>query len=139
MIVTKESGKKKVLVVEDDEAMLGALHTMLSGAGLAVIEAKNGISGLEMALRERPDLILLDILMPIMNGWEMLQQVRAKDDWGKCVPVVVLTNLSADEDAQIRNIADLGPSFFMVKADWRVEGVVDKVLEILGAEKVPCP
>jgi CheY-like chemotaxis protein len=134
-----ELTKKKVLVVEDDETMSKALHLVLEKAGFIVSEAKNGVSGLVVALQERPDLILLDILMPMMDGWEMLEQLRNKDDWGKCVPVVILTNLSANEDAQIRHIAELGPSFFMVKADWRVEGVVDKVLEILNAEKIPCP
>lgn len=134
-----ESTKKKVLVVEDDEPMLKALRLALENAGLTVVEAKNGVSGIVKALEEHPDLILLDILMPMMDGWEMLEQLRATDDWGKCVPVVILTNLSADEDAQIRHIAELGPSFFMVKADWKLEGVVDKVIEILNAPKVPCP
>ncbi|MFZ3044147.1 MAG: response regulator [Minisyncoccia bacterium] len=134
-----ETTKKKVLVVEDDEATLKALHTALEDAGLIVLEAKNGVSGVVMALQERPDLILLDILMPMMDGWEMLEEVRGKDDWGKCVPVIILTNLTADEDAQVRHIAELGPSFFMVKADWKLEGVVDKVLEILATPKVPCP
>lgn len=131
--------KKKVLVVEDDEPTLKALHLALEKADFTVLEAKNGVSGIVVALEERPDLILLDILMPMMDGWEMLEQLRNKDDWGKCVPVVVLTNLSADEDAQIKHVAELGPSFFMVKADWKVEGVVEKVLEILSAEKIPCP
>ena len=104
-----------------------------------VLAARNGAEGIVVALQGRPDLILLDILMPVMDGWEMLKQLRETGDWGKCVPIVVLTNLSADEDAQIKNIAKLDPSFFMVKADWKVEGIVAKVQEILGAEKVPCP
>jgi len=137
--MTTESAKKKILVVEDDEPTIKALHEVLANAGLEVIEAKNGLSGLEAAFREHPDLILLDILMPLMDGWEMLKQLREKDNWGKCVPVVVLTNLSSDEDVQIRHIADLGPSFFMEKTDWRVEGVVNKVLEILNTETPPCP
>lgn len=126
-------------MVEDDESMLKALHIALEKAGYIVLEARNGVSGIVVALQERPDLILLDILMPMMDGWEMLEQVRNKDDWGKCVPVVILTNLSADEDAQIRHIAELGPSFFMVKADWKMEGIIDKVRDILGAPKIPCP
>lgn len=137
--MTTEIGKKKVLVVEDEEVILGALHTKLEEAGLVVIMAKNGSEGLEAAQTERPDLILLDILMPVMDGWEMLEKVREADDWGKCVPVVVLTNLSADEDAQIRKIAELGPSYFMVKADWKVEGIVGRVQEILNTPAVPCP
>lgn len=137
--MNQQSSGKKVLVVEDDEATLNALLIELERENLVVLKAKNGVEGLATALVERPDLILLDILMPRMDGWEMLKQVREKDDWGKCVPVAVLTNLSADEDEQIRNIAALGPSFFMMKADWKLEGVVNKVMEILSAEKVPCP
>lgn len=137
--MTTETRGKKVLVVEDDEVLLAALRTVLTSAGLAVFEAKNGAEGLEVAHSERPDLILLDILMPVMDGWEMLEKMRNEDDWGKCVPVVVLTNLSADEDAQIKKIAELGPSYFMVKADWKVDGVVDRVVEILNTPKVPCP
>ena len=134
-----ESEKKKILVVEDDEAILKALHTALSNAGLGVLEARDGTEGLESAFHAHPDLILLDILMPRMDGWEMLKKVREKDSWGKCVPVIILTNLTANEDEQIRHIAELGPSFFMVKADWKMEGVVDKVNEVLNAEKIPCP
>lgn len=137
--MTTAPDAKKVLVVEDDEPTLKALRTVLESAGLAVLEATNGVGGLTVALAERPDIILLDILMPLMDGWEMLRQLRESGDWGKCVAVVILTNLSADEDEQVRNIAALGPSYFMVKADWKVEGVVDKVLEIVSAEKVPCP
>lgn len=136
---TETDTKKKVLVVEDDEATGKALRTVLEKEGLTVLEAHDGVAGVVVALEGKPDLILLDILMPKMDGWQMLREVRARDDWGKCVPVVILTNLSADEDEQIRNIATLGPSFFMVKADWKLEGVVGKVLEILNSEKVPCP
>lgn len=137
--MTTETIGKKVLIVEDDEAMRKALHMVLADAGLAVLEAKDGAAGLAVAFEGRPDLILLDILMPMMDGWEMLKQVREKDDWGKCVPVVVLTNLSADEDPQMQRIAGLGPSFFMEKVEWKVEGIVEKILEILNSEEVPCP
>ena len=137
--MTTESTNKKVLVVEDNDATLAALHDVLVKEGFTVFEAKNGLDGAAVALRERPDLILLDILMPVMDGWEMLKQVRESGDWGKCVPVIVLTNLSGDEDAQIRHIADLGPSFFLTKVDWKLESVIDKVTEILNSPRIPCP
>ena len=137
--MSRDPSQRSVLVVEDDDATRKALHDELEKENLTVFEATDGRGGLTAAFAERPDLILLDILMPVTDGWEMLKQVRERDDWGKCVPVVVLTNLSADEDEQIRNIAALGPSFFMVKADWKLEGVVNKVVEILNAEKIPCP
>lgn len=139
MDTTFSAAGKTVLVVEDDEAMLNALRTKLEQAGFNVLQAENGVTGVVQAFEQHPDIILLDILMPAMDGWEMLKEIRAKDDWGKCVPVIVLTNLSADEDLQIKRVAELGPSFFMTKADWSVEGVVSKVLETLSAPKVPCP
>lgn len=129
---------KKVLVVEDVESTRGALREVLSKHGLTVLEAENGVEGFAAAYKERPDIILLDILMPLIDGWEMLSQLRKKDEWGKCVPVIILTNLSADDDAQVRHMAELGPSFFMVKADWKVEGIVEKVLELLKFP-TPCP
>ncbi len=138
-MIMNGSDKKKVLVVEDDESTLKALRLALEDAGLAVLEARDGAAGVVIAFEGHPDIILLDILMPKMGGWEMLEQVREAGDWGKCVPVVVLTNLTANDDAQIRHIAELGPSFFMVKADWELSAVVDKVLETLNAPKMPCP
>jgi DNA-binding response OmpR family regulator len=130
--------KKKVLVVEDDTTLLSALRTALETAGFEVLEAKDGAAGVAVTSAEHPDIILLDILMPVMDGWEMLRQLRESGEWGKCVPVVILTNLSADEDEQIRKVAELGPSYFMVKADWKLDDVVDKVHEILHDPKVPC-
>jgi DNA-binding response OmpR family regulator len=130
---------KKILVVEEDAALSTALHDTLVGAGFAVYRASNGLDGLLVASQERPDLILLDIMMPVMNGWEMLEKLRGKDDWGKCVPVIILTNLSAGEDAQIRRIAELGPSFFMEKASWTMDGIVGKVQEVLSEERPLCP
>jgi CheY-like chemotaxis protein len=136
-MTTQSVAGKKVLIVEDVDATRKALVDVIERHGLVALEAKNGMEGFEAAYKERPDIILLDILMPLIDGWEMLSQLRKKDDWGKAVPVVILTNLSADEDVQIRHVAELGPSLFMVKADWKVEGIVAKVLELLSAPKLP--
>ena len=135
--MTTESTKKKVLVVEDDETMLKALNSALTNAGYIVIEERDGVTGLVAAHQAHPDLILLDILMPMMDGWEMLKDIREKDEWGKNVPVLILTNLSADEDMQMRKIAELSPSYFMMKADWRLEGIVSKVAEVLSPANSP--
>ena len=133
------ASEKKVLIVEDDEAVLKALNAKLTQAGLIVLEARDGASGLATALQEHPQLILLDILMPLMDGWETLKRLREDENWGKQASVVILTSLSADEDAQIRHIVELGPTLFMTKTDWKVEGVVNKVLEMLNVEKPPAP
>ena len=127
--------KVLVLVVEDEPAILTALHHVIEKKGLRVFEAKNGEEGLLVAFREHPDLILLDIVMPVMDGWTMLQKIREHDAWGKQVPVIVLTNLSVDEDPQIRHIVELGPAYFLEKSDWKVEGVTDKIFEVLNRDK----
>lgn len=85
--------RKTILVVEDEAAMRRALHDKLTREGYDVVEAVNGEEGLKLALAGHPDLILLDIAMPKVDGETMLQWLR-EDAWGKNVPVIILSNLS---------------------------------------------
>ncbi len=124
----------KILVVEDEASLLRALSDKLTREGFAALEAKNGAEGLEVAWREHPDLILLDIIMPVMDGWTMFQKLR-QNDWGKTVPVIVLTNLSADNDDQKARVANLEPAYFLVKSDWKIDDLVLKIKEILGMKE----
>src|SRR3989344_544236 len=87
-----ESKKRVVLVVEDEPALLRAISDSLKKEGLEVIEAKNGEEGLNIALDKSPDLILLDIILPKINGLELLKKLRS-DARGKETPVIILTNL----------------------------------------------
>lgn len=122
--------KKKILVVEDEVAMLNALIDKLTSEEFAVIGAKNGAEGLAMALKEHPDLILLDIIMPHMNGIAMMKSLRS-DPWGRKVPVVILTNLNPDNNT-IKAVEDYHPSFYLVKADWNINDLAAKIREFLG-------
>lgn len=122
--------KKKVLVVEDEPSTRQALKEKLTLSGFDIIEAKDGEEGLEIALRETPDLILLDILMPRMDGMVMMKKVR-ETDWGKNIPIVVLTNLSADEKITAGVVLD-EPAYYLMKTDWPIEGVVEKIRSALG-------
>ena len=84
---------KKILIVEDDEPIIFSLSKKLElFKTVKVLCARNGEEGLSMALVEKPDLILLDIVMPEMDGIEMLRRLR-KNDWGKTVKVIILSNL----------------------------------------------
>ncbi len=121
--------QKKILIVEDEGPMRRAVRDKFAREGFKVYEAKNGEEGLHVAFAEHPDIILLDVMMPIMDGLEMLHEVR-KDIWGKTVPVVLLTNLS-DTDKVASALED-GASGFLVKSDWKIEDVVKKVEEVLG-------
>lgn len=121
--------KKIILVVEDEEPMQLVLRDVLKVEGYNVLEAKNGIEGLELALKEHPDLILLDILMPKMDGLEMLKNLRA-DEWGRKVPVIVLTNLSDNDD--IAKAVEEDVFEYFVKTDIRIDEVIERIREKIG-------
>ena len=119
---------KKVLIIEDELSLSNALSLKLKQEGLEVLVAENGARGLGVALKNHPDLILLDILMPIMDGITMLSKLRA-DEWGKSVPVIILTNLSDKE--KIAESIELGANDYFIKADSTVGSIIDKVKEKL--------
>ena len=120
---------KKILIVEDETSLRNALCEKLTREGFAILEAKNGEEGLEVALREHPDLILLDIIMPVMDGMTMLKKLR-EDAWGKNAKVIILTNLS-DNDKMAEAITQ-GTFDCLIKSDRTLEDVVKKVKERLG-------
>ncbi len=120
---------KKVLVVDDEEVILKSLREKFIHEGFSVLAAKDGIEGLSMALREHPDIILLDIIMPRMDGISMLRQLR-EDTWGKNAEVIILTNLSSAEKAQAaldNKVVD-----YLVKTEWAIGDLVKKVKEKLN-------
>lgn len=122
--------KKSILVIEDERQLRGALRDFLVQNGFSVLEADNGEVGLDVATREHPNLILLDIVMPKMDGMTMLQLLR-DDPWGKAVPVIILTNLSASDEKRNQSVAELLPSFYLVKSDWKLENLLEKINECL--------
>lgn len=123
--------KQVILIVEDDAPIRNALHDKLTREDFAVLEAKNGEEGLEIALRERPHLILLDIIMPKMDGMTMMKTLRKENEWGKSVPIIVLTNLSAD-DKMSQEVAEDESAYYLVKSDWTLQNVVEKIREQLS-------
>lgn len=122
---------KKILIVEDEEVLLGALTEKLTNEGFDTISARDGEEGLGTALKEQPDLILLDIIMPRMDGLTMLEKLRQASPWGKDVPVLILTNLSPGDDTLKQVVRD-EPAYYLVKTNWTLEEVVVKIKERLG-------
>ncbi len=119
--------KKKVLVVDDDENLRLVLGDKLKISGFEAHEAKNGEEGLKMALEKHPDIILLDVMMPIMNGLDMLKKLR-EDDWGKNAKVIMLTVL---ENAESVAQAMKGGSFtYLIKTDVDADTIIKKVREM---------
>lgn len=118
----------KILIVEDEPAIAGMYRFKLEKEGYEVRCAYNGEEGLELAKKFNPDLILLDLRMPIMSGDEMLEKLRATD-WGKSIRVVVLTNISKDEAPS--KLRFLHVDRYIVKAHYTPGQVVKIVDEIL--------
>ena len=89
---------KRILIIEDQEDNRTIMRDLLTGAGFELIEAMNGEEGVKLAQSERPDLILMDIQLPIIDGYEATRQIRAMDDL-KSIPIIAVTSyaLSGDE------------------------------------------
>lgn len=121
---------KKILIVEDELAYLKLLNSQLAARGHAVVEAINGKIGLEKAKSENPDLILLDIRLPIMDGMAMLDRLR-KEEIGKKTKVIILTNLEPD-DKIIGDVVRDQPSYYFVKSDVQLNVLLDKIDELLA-------
>lgn len=125
-----DHNSKKVLIIEDETLLLKGLADMLSYAGFTALLAKNGKEGLEIALKEHPGLIFLDVLMPIMGGVKMLEELR-KDDWGKNVPVIVWTNSrNLETETKLKGLG--GTTEYHVKIEFSFDDCVKKAKEILG-------
>lgn len=116
--------KKTVLAIEDDQIFAKILAKELREAGFNVLLAKDGKAGLETALKEHPDLTLLDIVLPGMDGIEVLKQIRT-DKWGKSALVIMLTQLGTAE--KIAEALESGPLEYLVKSDYTIPEVVQKV------------
>lgn len=125
-------GKKtSVLVIEDEEIINKTYSEELRAYGLVVFSAGNGREGLALALKEKPDIILLDIMMPVMDGLTMMDKLRATDEYGKTVPIILLTNRSPDEEGVLRAVVKNEPEYFLVKSDWKIDQVIVKIKERL--------
>lgn len=125
-----QSKSATILVVEDEPDMRQALAESLSHEGFEVLQASNGGEGLAQALGIHPDLIVLDILMPKIDGMEMMKKLRQSNSWGRKVPIILLTNLSAD-DKIMHGIVEDQPSYYLVKSDWKIPDVVEKVKSLV--------
>ena len=121
---------QKILIVEDEVSMLQVLSDTFSGLGLRVLKAKNGEEALRVAFKEHPEIILLDVLMPKMDGMETMKKLR-EDQWGKKVKIIILTNVNPDSDMTIKSIVEDQPSYYLIKSDVKLEDIVDKVQEVL--------
>ena len=121
--------KKSILLVEDDEFLAELYATKLNLEGFEVSLAMDGEKGLKLAKELVPDLILLDIILPKMDGFEVLKGIKA-DDKVKLIPVILLTNLSQKDEVQ--KGLDLGAVDYLIKAHFMPSEVVKKIKQTIG-------
>ena len=103
---------KKILVIEDEEDNLKVLSMALKSAGYIVFGATNGEDGIELFRQEKPDLVILDVMMPVMDGWEVLRRIKAGLR-SRRVPVIMLTAKNTDKD-KIKGY-EYGADFYVTK------------------------
>lgn len=121
-----------VEVVEDEQSIAQMYKLKFEKEGYQVFTAENGLKGLEELQKHHPDVILLDLMMPEMTGFEMLKELRKKD-WGEKTKVIILTNVSEEESA--RKVKELGVSDFIIKANTTPQQVVDTVKKVIAASE----
>lgn len=121
--------RKKILIVEDDVLLVKAISYEFEQENFEVFTAGDGIDGLAMAEQHLPDLVLIDINMPRMDGLTMLKTLRGTE-WGKDMVVIMLTNYS-DEQRVLEALSQKA-FYYLVKSDWDLSQIVAKVKEKLG-------
>ncbi|MFT7507347.1 MAG: DNA-binding response OmpR family regulator [Acidimicrobiales bacterium] len=119
---------KLILIIEDEMDMREAEASALEANGFTVLMAENGEMGLRMAIENKPDLILLDLLMPIMGGQEMLQKLR-NDPWGNTAKVIMTTAL--DDVENIGLGFEKGIDDYIIKSSASLADIVEKVKQVL--------
>lgn len=127
--MTTELHKHTILIVEDEVSLRHALRDKFVREGFIVLDAKDGELGLALALKEEPELILLDMMMPKMDGMAMLTALRAASSWGSQVSVLLLTNLGSDDKLAMKEITEDPHAQYLVKSNWPLGKLVEKVRE----------
>ena len=120
---------KKILIIEDQEILADLLQKKLTMSGYQVSLAPDGEKGLGLMRQLRPDLVLLDILMPKIDGLEVLAAVQKDGDLNK-IPVIVISN--SGQPAEIEKIKKLGAKDWLVKTDFNIQEIIQKVKKQIG-------
>jgi len=119
---------KTIIIVEDDKFLLGILSDRFEAEGFTVIQAMNGSEAVKKTGEARPDLVLLDLILPELNGFEVMEKLKA-DARTKNIPVIILSNLGSEEDMERGK--KLGAVDYLVKAYFTPDEIVQKVREAI--------
>ena len=128
MVDVKKTNSKTLLIVEDDDVLLRTLYLVFHKSGFTIATAVDGDTALKMAQRLKPDMVLLDLLLPKMNGFDFLKNLKANPELKK-IPVVVLSNLGEEN---IQKAKELGAIDYFIKSDTSLNNLKEMVLKILS-------
>ena len=120
---------KKILFIEDESALQKTFGDILKKEGYEMVSALDGEIGLKFAKTQKPDLILLDLILPRMNGFELLEKLK-DDPETKDIPVVILTNVGRTEE--VGRAIELGAKTYLVKANYTLQEIIEKVKQSLA-------
>lgn len=120
---------KKILFIEDESALQKTLGESLRQEGFEIISALDGELGLNLAKTKNPDLILLDLILPKINGFEVLKQLKSLQET-KDIPVIVLTNLEGV--GEIDKVLELGATTYLVKAQYSLDEMIEKIKDFFN-------
>jgi len=119
---------KKILFIEDESALQRAVIQVMSDQGFKILSAYDGEEGLRIAKEEKPDLILLDLVLPKKDGFEVLKELKASPETSK-IPIAILSNLEGSQD--VMRAMELGSTTYLVKANYDLNEVVEKIKGLL--------
>lgn len=125
--------KGTLLLVEDDELLSRAYCDGLEKAGFAVVTATDGVEAEEMLQKTKPDIIVLDLVMPVKNGFEVLEDLRAKKEEYQNIPVVVLSVLA--EWSDVKRAHELGAIDYLIKSQFSMQEVINRIAEHVRAAR----
>ena len=123
-----ETNKKTILIIDDEDSYRYIYSDKLTNAGFDVLEAKDGKEGLAMAIDKKPDLILLDLGMPDMDGLSLLAKLR-EDPWGKGAKVIILTNIS--DNTKLAEAIKHETFIYLLKSNTSMDELVSKINKFL--------
>ncbi len=116
--------QKKILIIEDSANLADSLEDMLTFKGYTAIKARDGKQGYTLAILEKPDLILLDLKLPDIEGYDILRKLRA-DDWGKTARVLILT--ASDTSETVPSDVEIDANDILHKAHWGIENLAIRI------------
>jgi len=122
---------QKVLIIEDEDVLRNVLAKKLEKEGYEVIVAADGEAGMNSIRNENPDMILLDIMLPKKNGYQILEEMHGDEELKK-IPVLVISN--SGQPVEVRKILELGACDYLVKADFEPQEVIDKMRTCLSSK-----